>query len=165
MVLRNGQKMHGLFLWQKEDDQRRVPNVLEPLRTKHFWRAIQGVTLSTTSCSSSWRTTRSWHSLARIGTVVPEPLMRVTLWALMGVGDDCDKRTQDATHFSICWFFSRVASNLDETSGNPSASFFACVPHGFALVCAVKQYLSFPFRPVTRSPSIAAMVWASFPGV
>ena len=69
--------------------------------------------------------------------------MRVTLWALIGVGDDCDKRTQDTPPGSICWFVSRVASiNLDETSGNPAASFFfAWVPHGFALVCAVKQDL------------------------
>ena len=36
-----------------------------------------------------------WLYVQHWNTVVPEPSMRVTLLALMGVGDDCDKRTQD----------------------------------------------------------------------
>ena len=49
------------------------------------------------SCTD-WLYVQHWY------TVVPQPSMRVTLWALMGVGDDCDKRTQDTSpHF---FFFS-----------------------------------------------------------
>ena len=49
------------------------------------------------SCTD-WLYVQHWY------TVVPEPSMRATLWALMGVGDDCDKRTQDTSpHF---FFFS-----------------------------------------------------------
>ena len=41
-----------------------------------------------------------WLHMQHCYTVVPEPAMRVTLRALMGVGDDCDKRTQDTPpHF------------------------------------------------------------------
>ena len=31
-----------------------------------------------------------WLYLQHWYTVVPDPAMRVTLWALMGVGDDCE---------------------------------------------------------------------------
>ena len=40
------------------------------------------------SCTD-WLYVQHWY------TVVRDPAMRVTLWALMGVGDDCVKRTQD----------------------------------------------------------------------
>ena len=69
----------------------------------------------------------------------------------MGIGMDCDKHTQDTPSRSICWFVSRVASNLDETSGN--AAPLAWVAHGFARVCAVKQdlFFSVPHRHQTSS--------------
>ena len=41
---------------------------------------------------------------------------------------------------------------------------FAWVPHGFALVCAVEQDLSFLFHTVTRPAAVAAMVLVSFAG-
>ena len=50
-----------------------------------------------------WLYVQHWY------TDVPEPFMRVTLWALMGVGDDCDKSTQDTPPCSIFSFLSRVA--------------------------------------------------------
>ena len=53
------------------------------------------------SCSD-WLYVQHWY------TVVPEPSMRVTLWALMGVGDDCDKRTRDTPPCSIFSFLSHV---------------------------------------------------------
>ena len=53
------------------------------------------------SCTD-WLYVQHWY------TVVPEPSMRVTLWALMGVGTDCDKRTQDTPPCSIFSFLSRV---------------------------------------------------------
>ena len=47
------------------------------------------------SCTD-WLYVQHWY------TVVPDPAMRVTLWALMGVGDDCDKRTRDTPpHFFL----------------------------------------------------------------
>ena len=55
------------------------------------------------SCTD-WLYVQHWF------TVVTEPSMRVTLWALMGVGDDCDKRTQDTPPCSIFSFFSLVLS-------------------------------------------------------
>ena len=41
------------------------------------------------SCTD-WLYVQHWY------TVVPDPAMRVTLWALVGVGDDCNKRTLPA---------------------------------------------------------------------
>ena len=41
------------------------------------------------SCTE-WLFVQHWYT-------VPDPAMRVTLWALMGVGDDCDKRIQDTS--------------------------------------------------------------------
>ena len=47
------------------------------------------------SCTD-WFYVQHWY------TVVPDPAMRVTLWALMGVGADCDKRHQDTSpHFFL----------------------------------------------------------------
>ena len=62
----------------------------------------RGVTTSSLSCSSSWTTTRSYRSLAQIGSKCsigtpssPDPAMRVTLWALMGAGGKCHEYIQD----------------------------------------------------------------------
>ena len=40
------------------------------------------------SCRN-WLYVQHWH------TVVPEPAMRVTLWALMAAGGSCNKHSQD----------------------------------------------------------------------
>ena len=53
------------------------------------------------SCTD-WLHVQHWY------TVVLEPSMCVTLWVLMDVGDDCDKRTQDTPPCSIFSFLSRV---------------------------------------------------------
>ena len=50
------------------------------------------------SCSD-WLFVQHWY-------IVPDPATRVTLWALMGVGDDCDNRTQDTPPLDVS-FFSR----------------------------------------------------------
>ena len=93
------------------------------------WVSGSGVTTSTSSCSSSWRTTRSWRSLARIGSTCStgtpssrEPSMRVTLWALMGVGDD-----PLFSHVSVvpCVFVLCVLPTLPDSDKKVSLFFFS----------------------------------------
>ena len=47
---------------------------------------------------------RNWLYVQRWYTVVPEPPMRVTLWALMGAGKDCEvcHTTGPSTPFCVC---------------------------------------------------------------
>ena len=80
--------MLGLRAWG--DD----PNVV-------LFEFLEDDTKLAQSCTD-WLYVQHWY------TVVPEPSMRVTLWALMGVVDDCDKRTQDTPPCSIFSFLSRV---------------------------------------------------------
>ena len=94
---------------------------------------------------------RNWLHVQHWCVVAPDPAMRVTLAAL-------SRHTASLNFFN----FSRIASrNTGETTSGLS---FAWVPHGFALVCAVKQDLSFLFHPVTRTAAIAAMVLVFFAG-
>ena len=48
------------------------------------------------SCMN-WLYVQHWY------VVVPDPAMRVTLAALMGIGKDCDKHTPDTPPRSVCW--------------------------------------------------------------
>ena len=84
--------------------------------------------------------------------VAPDPARRVTLAALVGLGKDCHKHTQDTPPRSLCWFVSRVASiNLDETIGNPAAFLF-CVGSTWlclGLCCQTGPVFSF-FTPSWR---------------
>ena len=68
------------------------------------------------SCTD-WLYVQHWY------TVVPDPAMRVTLWALMGVGDDCDKRTQDTSPLDFSFFSCRsdVLHYCECPSGQRSA--------------------------------------------
>ena len=105
------------------------------------------------SCTD-WLYVQHWY------TVVPNPAMRVTLWALKRAGGNCNKHTQNTLLRSFSCCLNKPERDQLESRG----SSFAWVPHGLALVCAVKQGLSFLSRSVTRSAAIAAMVLASVAG-
>ena len=74
------------------------------------------------SCAD-WLYVQHWY------TVVPDPAMRVTLWALMGVGDDCDKRTQDTSPH----FFLFLVASVQADSAVPGVLFPRSCPY---LCCA-----------------------------
>ena len=84
-----------LGLWARSDDL----NVV-------LFEFLDDDTKLAQSCTD-WLYVQHWY------TIVPEPSMRVTLWALMGVGDDCDKRTEDTrlVQFSVfCLVLSEKAA-------------------------------------------------------
>ena len=81
------------------------------------------------SCTD-WLHVQHWY------TVVPDPAMRVTLWALMGVGDDCDKRTQDTASLFPCSrvvLISATIASVQADSAVPGVLFPRSCPY---LCCA-----------------------------
>ena len=118
------------------------------------------------SCTE-WLYVQHWY------TVVPHPAMRVTLWALMTSksssmrldGYLCEVFHTTFLSSPFLWAFFCGGSDFFRTAAHWSGTrsdMSVCVPHGFALVCAVKQDLSFVFRPVTTPAAVAAMVLAPF---
>ena len=107
---------------------------------------------------------RNWLHVQHWYVVALDPAMRVTLAALMDIGKDCDKHTQDTPplYLSVC--LSCCLNELGRDQRKSSGFSFEWVPHGFALVCAVKQDLSFLLHPVTRPAATVVMVLVSFAG-
>ena len=92
------------------------------------------------SCTD-WLHVQRWH------TIVPEPPMRVTLWALMGHGKDCDAHIEDTPPHAFFWErgreFSRV-TDLCTTTANALAGCAApgvCLPHSIPHLCISVFYV------------------------
>ena len=84
-----------------------------------------------------WLYVQHWY------TVVVDPALRVTLWALMGVGDDCDKRTQDTSlhffFFSLVVLTSATIASVHADSAVPGVLFPRSCPE---LCCASRNCIT-----------------------
>ena len=108
-------------LFNKESSQV-LSDVLMEESPRSSVRVPGGRTKLAQSCTD-WLYVQHWY------TVVPEPSMRVTLWALMGVGDDCDKRTQDTPPCSIFSFLSATIASVQADSAVPGVLFPRSCPY------------------------------------
>ena len=101
-----------------------------------------------------------WH------TVVPDLAMRVTLLALMGAGDICDRHTQDTPPCSISRVFSRFAliSTTTATAMASSAVPTVLYPHSFPHLCISGYFVRGHFGSEVYSGSSMASASSSLVG-